>query len=170
LSEKTEQVQVRLKYKELEEQFAADPQEAWALINQFFKSFIPCFEIVQKIWLEIDLQQLARDMEGLAAFSSDGASLLIPKNKLTDNEALLLWLTAYYLGHGLGILNTDALSKDDLQMKLGKSGKITSTRLGELAKNELVQKTNDEKFRITIIGVFQTQKEIIPKIKSKMKP
>ena len=170
MSGKTEKVHIQLKYKDLEEQFAAEPQEAWLLINQFFKNFIPSFEIAQKICLNIDLQQLAKDLEGIAAFSSDGASLLISKNKLTDNEALSIWLTAYYLGHKLGMVKTDVLSKDELQIKLGKSGKITSTRLGELSKNGLVQKTVDDKFRITIMGVVQTQKEIISKIKSKIKP
>jgi hypothetical protein len=170
LSRKTEEIQVHLKYKELEQQFSAEPQEAWLLIQQFFKDFIPSFEIAQKLWLSIDTQQLAKDLEGIAVFSSDGANLLVPKNKLTDNEALSLWLTAYYLGNKLGMVNSDVLSKDELQLKLGKSGKITSTRLGELVKNGLVQKNSDEKFRMTTMGVAQTQKEIVPKIKSKMKP
>ena len=168
MSEKPEKIQVQIKYKEIEQQFSADPQEAWLLINQFFKDFIPSFEIAQKLWLSIDLQQLAKDLNGIAAFSTDGASLLVPKNKLTDNETLSIWLTAYYLGHKLGMVNSDSLSKDELQMKLGKSGKITSTRLGELAKNGVVLKTADEKFRITTYGVVQTQKEVIPRIKSKI--
>ena len=169
MSGKTEKVQVLLKYKELEQQFSAEPQEAWLLINHFFKDFIPSFEIAQKIWLSVDIQQLAKDLKGIVAFSSDGAGLLMSKNKLTDNEALSLWLTSYYLAHRLGIVNGDSISKDELQTKLGKSSKITSTRLGELAKNGLVQKTADEKFRITTIGIFQMQKEVIPRIKSKMK-
>ena len=168
MSEKPEKIRVCLKYKELEQQFSAEPQEAWLLINQFFKDFIPSFEIAQKIWVNIDLQQLAKDLNGIVAFSSDGPSLLVPKNKLTDYETLSLWLTSHYLGHKLGMVNSDALSKDDLQMKLGKSGKITSTRLGELAKNGVVLKTADEKFRITTYGVVQTQKEVIPRIKSKI--
>jgi len=168
LSEKPEKIQVQIKYKEIEQQFSADPKEAWLLINKFFKDFIPSFEIAQKLWLSIDLQQLAKDLNGIAAFSTDGASLMVPKNKLTDNETLSIWLTAYYLGHKLGMVNSDSLSKDELQMKLGKSGKITSTRLGELAKNGVVLKTADEKFRITTYGVVQTQKEVIPRIKSKI--
>ena len=168
MSEKPEKIQVQIKYKEIEQQFSADPQDAWLLINKFFKDFIPSFEIAQKLWLSIDLQQLAKDLNGIAAFSTDGASLLVPKNKLTDNETLSIWLTAYYLGHKLGMVNSDSLSKDELQMKLGKSGKITSTRLGELAKNGIVLKTADEKFRITTYGVVQTQKEVIPRIKSKI--
>jgi hypothetical protein len=169
LSEKTEKVQVRLKYKELDQQFSAQPEEAWVLINHFFKDVIPSFEMAQKLWQSIDVQQLAMDLEGIAAYSSDGVALLMPKNKLTDNDALSLWLAAYYLGAKLSMVNSDVLSKNDLQTKLGKSGKITSTLLGELAKNGLVQKTTDEKFRITTIGIIQVQKEVIPKIKSKMK-
>jgi len=169
LSIKAEKIQVQIKYKEVEQQFSADPQDAWLLVNQFFKDFIPSFEIAQKLWLSVDLQQLAKDLSGIVAFSGDGASLLAPKNKLTDNEALLIWLAAQYLGHQLGMLNNDSQSKDELQVKLEKSGKITSTRLGELAKNGVVQKTLDDKFRITAYGVVQTQKEVIPKIKSKIK-
>jgi hypothetical protein len=51
---------------------------------------------------------------------------------------------------------------------LGKSNKITSTRLGELVKNDFASKTVDEKFRITMFGVVQVQKEVLPKIKSKI--
>ena len=168
MSSKTEKIQVQIKYGEIEQHISADPQEAWLLVNQFFKDTIPSFEIAQKLWLSIDLQQLTKDLNGIAAFSTDGASLLVPKNKLTDNETLSIWLTAYYLGHKIGMVNSDSLSKDELQMKLGKSGKITSTRLGELAKNGIVLKTADEKFRITTYGVVQTQKEVIPRIKSKI--
>ena len=169
MSIKPEKIQVHLKFKEVEQQFVAEPQEAWLLLNQFFKDFIPSFEIAQKLWQNVDLQQLAKDLNGVVVFSSDGASLIVPKNKLTDNDALSIWLTAYYLGFKLGMLNSEALSKDELQIKLGKSGKITSTRLGELAKNGFVQKSADEKFKITTFGVIQTQKEVIPKIKSKIK-
>ena len=169
MSERPEKIQVHIKFKELEQQFSAEPQEAWVLMNKFFKDFIPSFEIAQKLWLNIDVHQLAKDMDDIAVFFNNGASLLVSKNKLTDNETLLLWLTTYYLGHKLGIVVSDALSKDELQIKLAKSGKITGTRLGELAKKDLVQKTSDEKFHITTMGVVQTQKEIIPKIKSKIK-
>jgi len=169
LSEKPEKVHIQIKYKDVAQEFSAEPQEAWLLVNQFFKEFIPSFEIARKLWLTIDLQQLARDLNGIVAYSIDGASLLVPKNKLTDNEALSIWLAAQHLGRRLGVLSTDAMSKDELQTKLGKSGKIVSTRLGELVKNGMVTKTTDDKFRITTFGVVQTQKEVVPKIRTKFK-
>jgi hypothetical protein len=168
VSGKPEKIQVQIKYKGVEQQFSADPQETWLLLNQFFKDMIPSFEIAQKLWLNIDIAQLAKDLTGIVVFSGDGASLLVPKNKLTDNEALLIWLAAHYLGNKLGLINSDSLSKDQLQATLGKSGKITSTRLGELVKNNLAIKTVDEKFRITTFGVLQLQKEVLSKIKSKI--
>jgi len=169
LSEKPAKIQIQIRYKDVAQSFSTEPQEAWLLLNQFFKEFIPSFEIAHKLWLNVDLQQLARDLEGLVTFSGDGASLMAPRNKLTDNEALSIWLTAQYLGHELGMLCRDAVSKDELQSKLGKSAKIVSTRLGELAKNGLVAKTADDKFRITAYGVVQTQKEVLPRIRAKIK-
>jgi hypothetical protein len=168
LNDKSEKIHVQIKYKDIEQKFCAEPQEAWLLLNQFFKDIIPSFEIAQKLWLNVDAAQLAKDLNGIVAFSSDGPSLLAPKNKLTDNEILSVWLAAYYLGYKLGLVNSDSLSKDELQFKLCKSGKITSTRLGELVKNDFAAKTADERFRITTFGVVQAQREVLPRIKSKI--
>jgi hypothetical protein len=167
LTEKPEKVAVHIKYKDVEKTFSAIPEETWLLLNKFFNEFLPSFEIANKLWLSVDLQKLAKDCEGIIAFSPEGPNLLVPKSKLTDNETLSLWLLASYLGHKLGMVESDAVSKEELQAKLGKSGKITSTRLGELVKSDVATKTADEKFRITTFGVAQMQKDTLPKIKAK---
>ena len=167
MTEKPEKVTIHLKYKDVEKTFSAPLEETWLLLSKFFNEFLPSFEIANKLLLRVDLQKLAKDCEGLIAFSQEGANLLVPKSKLTDNETLLLWLFASYLRHKLGMIESAHFPKEELQAKLGKSGKITSTRLGELVKSDLVTKTTDEKFRISIFGVVQMQKEIIPKIKAK---
>ena len=58
-------------------------------------------------------------------------------------------------------------SKEELQTKLGKDAKITSTRLGELVKNEMALRTVDEKYKMTTFGLVQMQKDVLPKIRSK---
>jgi hypothetical protein len=156
-----------LKYKDVEKTFSAPLEEAWLLLSKFFSEFLPSFEVVNKLLLSVDLQQLAKDCEGLIAFSKEGANLLVSKSRLTDNETLLMWLLAGYLGHKLGLMASDTVSKEELQAKLGKSGKITSTRLGELVKSDIITKTADEKFRVTTFGVAQMQKELLSKIKAK---
>ncbi|MBT0159227.1 hypothetical protein G4O51_04500 [Candidatus Bathyarchaeota archaeon A05DMB-2] len=167
MTEKQDKVTVQIKYRELEETFSATIEETWLMLSKFFNQFLPSFEVANRLWLSVDMRQLAKDCEGLIAFSKEGSSLLVSKSKMTDNETLLMWLLASYLGHELGLLETDALSKEELQAKLGKSGKITSTRLGELAKNDLIAKTTDDKFRVTTFGVAQMQKEVLPRIKAK---
>lgn len=163
-----EKVHVQINYKDIQQQFEANPQEAWLLISKFFQQLIPSFEIARNLQLNIDIEQLAKDLNGIVAFSNEGASMLVPKNKLTDNEALSVWLMAQFLGNKLGLLSSDSLSKEELQIKLGKTSKITSTRLGELVKNQVVIKTSDEKYRITAFGVIQVQKDVLPRIKSKL--
>lgn len=164
----TEKVSVQIKYRDLEKTFSAPPEETWLLLSKFFSEFVPSFKIANKLWLSVDLQVLAKECEGLIAFSKEGTNLLASKGKLTDNETLLLWLLAGYVGHELGILEHEALSKEELQTKLGKSGKITSTRLGELVKNDVVAKAVNDQFKLTTFGVVQMQKEILPKIRAKI--
>lgn len=168
MTQKPEDITVQVKYKNVEKTFQGTAEETWLLLSKFFSEFIPTFEVASKLWLSVDAQKLARDCEGLIAFSPEGPNVLAPKNKMTDNETLALWLLATHIGYKLNFTNSDALSKDELQMRLGKSGKITSTRLGELVKNDAVAKTDDDKFRMTTFGVVQMQKDVIPKIKSKI--
>ena len=66
------------------------------------------------------------------------------------------------------LVGGDGVSREELQAKLGKSGKITTTRLGELVKSDMAMKTADDKYKITTFGIVQMQKDIIPKIKVKL--
>jgi hypothetical protein len=159
---------IQVKFGDVEKTFSGSLEEVWLGLNKFFGEFVPSFEVARKLVLSVDLQKLARDCEGLIAFSREGVNLLVSKDRLTDNETLLLWFLAYYVGFQLSLVGSDAVSKEELQAKLGKSGKITSTRLGELVKGDLVTKTAEDKYRITTFGVVQMQKEIIPKVKTKL--
>ena len=161
-------IRVQIKYKDVEKTFTGNIDEVWLSINKLFRDFIPTLEIANRLMLKVDLQKLTEDCAGIIAFSKEGPALLVPRSKLTDNEALGLWLLANYVGCQLGILESDAVLKEELQMRLGKDAKITSTRLGELLKNEICAKTTDEKYRITTFGIVQIQKETLPKIKAKV--
>lgn len=168
MSGEADRVTVQVKYKGVEKSFSGSPEEVWLLVNRFFGEFIPSFNVASRLVLSVDLEKLVKDCEGLIAFSKEGANLLVSKDKLTDNETLLLLLLAGYVGFQLSLVAGDAVSKEELQAKLGKSGKIASTRLGELVKGDLVLKVDDDKFRITTFGVVQMQRDVIPKIKTKI--
>jgi len=163
-----DQITVQIKYKDVEENFSGCVNDVWVSINKFFSEFIPAFEISKKLVLTVDLQELIRECENIIAFTEEGPHLLVSRDKLTDNETLALQLLAGYVGYKLGTVESDAVSREELQAKLGKTAKITSTRLGELAKSELVTKTADGEYRITTFGVIQIQKDFLPRIKLKI--
>lgn len=163
-----EKITVRIKYKGVEEVFSGDISEVWVGVNRFFSEFVPTFKVVKRLVLNVDLQELLGDCEGVIAFTEDGGHLLVSRDRLTDNETLVLHLLAAYVGYRLGFVESDAVSKEALQRKLGKSGKITSTRLGELVKSDIVAKTADGRYRLTTFGVAQVQREFLPRIKAKI--
>jgi len=162
------QVTVHVRFGDVEQTFSGSVEDVWLSLNRFFGEFVPSFSVARRLVLSVDLEGLVRDCEGLIGFSKEGANLLVSKDRLTDNECLLLWLLACYVGFRLGLVAGDALSKEELQFRVRKSGKIVNTRLGELVKNNVVLKTADEKFRITTFGVVQMEKDVIPKIKAKI--
>jgi len=167
LTGEKDKLTVQIRYKDVEKTVSGGPEEVWLLISKFFSELIPSFDVANKLLLNVDLQKLAKDCEGVVAFSPEGPNLLVSKSRLTDNETLTLWLLANYVGYRLALLKGDTVSKEELQVKLGKSAKITSTRLGELVKNGIASKVADEKYTITTFGIKQMQKEILPKIKAK---
>jgi len=161
-------ITVHVKYGDVEQTFSGGVEDVWLSVNRFFKEFVPVFEVAKKLTLNVNLQQLARDCEGIIAFSTEGANVLVSRSKLTDNEVLGLLLLAGYVGFQLGKLESYGVSRDELQAKLGKDAKIVSTRLGELVKSEIAVKTSDEKYKITTFGVVQMEKEILPRIRAKI--
>ena len=167
-SENEDELTVQVRYRDVEKTFSGSAESVWLSLNRFFGEFLPSFEVAQRLTLNVDLQKLAKDCEGIIAFAKEGPCLLVPRHMLTDNETLSLLLLAGYLAHQLTNAETDEVSKEELQNRLGKSAKIASTRVGELVKNQTAAKTRDEKYKITTLGLMQMQRDIIPRIKAKM--
>ncbi len=164
----TDDLTVHIKYKNVEQTFSGTPEDVWISINKFFTQLLPTFEMARKLVLHVDLQKLVSQSEELIAFSTEGPNLLVPKSKLTDNETLSLLLLAAYIGSRLRKDQKETVPKETLQAKLGKNMKITSTRLGEMTKAELVMKTDNDEYKITAFGLLQMQKDILPRIKAKI--
>ncbi|MEM3616618.1 MAG: hypothetical protein QXJ31_01725 [Candidatus Bathyarchaeia archaeon] len=162
------QLMVHVKYGDAEYTFSGSVEEVWTALNKFFSELVPAFQIAKTLVLSVDLQRLVEDCKGLIGFADNLPHLLVSKEKLTDNETLALHLLAAHLGFKLGVLKTDVLTREELQTKLGKNPKITSTRLGELVKAEIAEKTSEGGYRITSFGIVQMQREWLPRIKAKL--
>jgi len=154
------QVTVHVKYGGVEQTFSGSVNDVWTSVNKFFSETVPGFDIARKVTLTVDLAKLIEDSKDVIAIAPEGPELLIPKEKLTDSEILQFYLLASYVGYRLGKRPKDAMSKEELQAKLGKNMKITTTRLGELVKQGSVIKTDDGNFRIATVGIKKLQEEL----------
>jgi hypothetical protein len=162
-----ETITVYIKYRDVEQTFTGNVNDVWVSINRFFSEMVPAFEVARKAVLTVDLEKLVDDCKNIVAIAPEGPNLLVSKQKLTDSETLALHLLATYVGNKLGLLNEDSVSKEELQAGLGKSAKITSTRLGELCREGLAAKTDEDNYKITTIGIKRLQEDALPKIRER---
>ena len=158
------QISVHVKYGEIEQTFAGNVNDVWVSLNKFFGEMVPAFDIARKVTLTVDLAKLVEDSKDVVAITSEGPELLLPKEKLTDRENLQLYLLAAYIGFKLGKLPREEMTKEQLAVKLGKSMKITTTRLGELTKDGIIIKTDEANYKITTIGIKRLQTITLSKL------
>ena len=159
---------MHVKHRDVEQTFTGNVDDVWVSVNRFFSEMIPALEAARKVVLTVDFQSLIEGCKDIIAVAPEGAALLVPRAKLTDGETLSLHLLATHIGYKLGLLDSDAVSKEELRVKLGKSGKITSTRLGELLREGWVTKTGEDHYKITTIGIKSLQREVLPRIRAKI--
>lgn len=157
----TEQtVTVHVKYADVEQTYSGSVNDVWISVNKFFGEMIPVFDVARKVTLTIDLPKLIDDAKDVVAIAPEGPEVLVPKEKLTDSETLQFHLLAAYIAYRLGKRSSDAMTKEELQAKLGKSMKITATRLGELVKQGTVVRNEDGSFKVSTIGIRKLQDEM----------
>lgn len=162
-----DQVTATIKYQDTEQTFTGNANQVWTSINKFFSEMIPALDTVKKAILTVDLETLIEDSKNIIAIAPEGPAILVSKQKLTDNETLTLHLIAAYIANKLG-QPKDYLTKEELQSGLGKSSKITSTRLGELIRDGNATKTQEGNYKITTIGIKRFQEEALPEIIQKL--
>jgi hypothetical protein len=161
-------VTVNIKHGDLEETFSGDADAVWKSVNRFFSQLVPLLDTIQGVVLRVDVQQAVKASENMVAVGKEGPVVLVNKAKLTDSETLLLMLLAAWIGDRLGLLAEASLSKEALRGWLGKSGKITGTRLGELSREGLVVKTQEGHYQLSSLGVKRLVEETLPQIKERL--
>jgi hypothetical protein len=165
---KADKVSVHVKFGDVEQTFVGNANDVWFLVNKFFSEMMPGFEVLSNVMLTVDLQSLIEDCKDIVAITPEGIAVLVPKEQLTDNEALMLHLLAGYIAQKSGLTETGVLTKEALQNSLGKSPKIISTRLGELTRKGHVIKMDGD-YKISTIGIKTLQNELLPKLRTKAK-
>jgi len=155
---------VRIEYGKHKAEFSGDFDAVTRQVMNFLFTLSPRLSILSKIKLEVDFEQLIRDLHGVMKIAEEGILLLVPRERLTGPDLICLYLIGAYVGHKLGIFEKDSMTLDELSQYTGIKKSVVAVRLTELARNKIVSADTGER-RITSIGVEYFRNNILPKIR-----
>jgi hypothetical protein len=75
LTEQPNQMTVHVKHGNLEETISGSPEQVWLLLNKFFSNILPSFETAKRLTLQVDLQTIIKESDGMIAFSEMRSNL-----------------------------------------------------------------------------------------------
>jgi len=155
----------KIEFGEHKVEFSGEFDDVSREIMKFLFEISPAISALSKIKLEVDLEQLVRELESILKVAKEGVFLLIPRERLIGPELICLYLIGAYVGYKLGILEKDSMSINELSQLTGIKKTVVRVRLAELAKNRIVISTGRGDRKITSIGIEYFRSVILPKIK-----
>lgn len=161
-----ENLEVILKYRDMETKIIGRPDEVIRALFNFMSKILPAYDLAAQLTLSIDIEDLLRSVKGLIAFTPEGPVIAISREKVGgDRNMIVLNLIKAYVGYRVGRLEKDSLSVADLTAASGCKSGTVAARLSELMDMGFVERVGRGEYRITTLGVKFFLDEILPKIK-----
>ncbi|MEM1515528.1 MAG: hypothetical protein QXT26_03235 [Thermoproteota archaeon] len=161
-----ENLEVTLKYKDVETKIVGRPDEVIRALFNFMSKILPAYDLATQLTLSIDVEDLLRSIKGLIAFTPEGPVIAISRERMGgDRNIIMLNLIKAYVGYRVGRLEKDSLSVADLTVTTGCKSGTVAARLSELMDMGFVERVGRGEYRITTLGVKFFLDEILPKIK-----
>jgi hypothetical protein len=171
LVEEGNDLELLVKYKDLEAKFTGTPNDVIRSFLKFVKQVLPGYELVSGLTLTADLEGLLEQVKELIAFTPEGIVVTMPKEKLGgEREVILLHLVKTYVGYMTGRLEKDSLLAKDIMALTGGKSSSVAARLSELTSLGWVERVGRGEYRLTTLGVKAFLDEVLPKIRPEGTP
>ncbi|MBS7644820.1 MAG: hypothetical protein QW569_07040 [Candidatus Bathyarchaeia archaeon] len=160
-----EELEVHIKYLGLEKTIRGDVDLVLREIIKFFSKVLPAFELISKLTLTVDLEELLETCKGLIAITDEGVVATAPTEKLPDKDLILLYLVMARLAHRIGRSERDTMFISDILSTTKRSPGTIAGRLSELASEGLVDRVGKGEYRITTLGLDHFVRNVASKLK-----
>jgi len=157
-------LEVLVKWNEKETRFTGSVEAISSAFLNFLCKKFPSIEIVSKILLTIDLEQVMQSLESLLVIAKEGV-IFLPSIKLKASDAIILSLVGQHVGFKMGILGKDTLESTEIEKVTGEKRGTVTGRLSELVKKRIVEDPEKGKYSITTLGIKYFLDEIASKLK-----
>ena len=161
-------LEVTIKYGALEKKVIGQPDQVAREVLTFLTKEIPALELASHLSLSVDLNELAKDCEGILAVTPEGVVVTVPVDKLADRELILLHLAKARIAQMLGKSDKDFVQSADLIVATKRTAGTVAGRLSELCGESLAERKGKGEYRATTLGLHVFREQILPKLKSKV--
>lgn len=148
--------------------FEGSPEEVIKFLLKFLAEYYPTYELIKKLTITVDLEELLKKLEGIVGFSPEGAVITIPREKVSNlsiRDQIALHLVKNHVGNQLGVIDKASLSAAELLNIIGSRMGAIAGRLSEMVDEGLVERVGRAEYRITTYGLKHFSENILPKIK-----
>lgn len=159
-------MELTAKYGEMEVRFTGSPEEVIRGLLGFLSQIVPAFELVSGLTLTMDLEDLLRRVKGVIAFAEEGPVVLVPRERLSERDALVLQLVKAYVSYRVGKTDRDSLSMAELLTLTGTKPGTAAARLSEVVSLGHIERIGRGEYRITTLGVKSFIEEVLPRLKN----
>ena len=159
-------LEVLVKYQGMEVRFIGTASEVTRSFLDFTNKIFPNFELISRLSLSVDLENLLKNLEGLIVITPEGFIVTIPREKTGERELILLNLVKMSISYQLGKSEQDSVSIADLLKATGGKPSSTAARLSELVDLNWVDRVGRGEYRITTFGLKSFIETVLPKLRS----
>ena len=136
---------VSISINDIKVQFNGSPESVLSSVISFISKQIPAIEIAKKVMLNYSVSELVEKFNEFVKITPEGPIIMpISDIKLSDKEAVALYLVAMRIGKLLGKADNELVSINQIQMATALNPKSVSSRISELVKSGYVSKETEK--------------------------
>jgi hypothetical protein len=159
-----EHIEIYVKYGGFEEDLRGPVDQVLRALLSSLSKIYPSLEVLSKVQLTVDLQEIIEEMEDIIAIAPSGPVILCEK-KLTVKELVGLNLIGAFVGHKLNLFDKTALTLDELVALTGKTKGSVSRRITSMVNDRWVEKPDRGEYEITLLGIKHFIDRVFPELK-----
>jgi len=163
--EKKPELHVTITFGDKHGDFSGDFDAVSRQVMAFLFEVCPALSLLGQIKLEVNLEELTKELQGILKIAKEGPYLLVPKDEFTAPETLGIYLIGAFIGYRLGILNKETYSLEELSSLSNIKVNIVRARLSEMARERWVETTETGERKITTIGIEHFRTKVLTKPK-----
>lgn len=155
----TMQIRVQIEVNGMRYDASGSVPEIVPQILQFLSQAVPAYDLARKLVYVPDLAGLADKISDFAKMTNTGQLLLV-RNGLPAERAILIVLFMAHLAGKMGKRDGDSLSIEEIATGVGKAPKTIRNVIVELQKSGLIDRAERGKYRVTSKGLMDLENSL----------